>query len=42
LVGNTLWSFSDVWAYAKGDPPTVSASINKFHFFLSTLYSLVK
>ncbi|KAL7538548.1 hypothetical protein ACHAXR_008619 [Thalassiosira sp. AJA248-18] len=22
LVGNTLWSFSDVWAYAKGDPPT--------------------
>ena len=26
LVGNTLWSFSDVWAYAKGDPPTVSSS----------------
>lgn len=24
LVGNTLWSYSDVWAYAKGDPPTVS------------------
>mmetsp|Transcript_24443 Transcript_24443/g.43807 ORF Transcript_24443/g.43807 Transcript_24443/m.43807 type:complete len:1643 (+) Transcript_24443:86-5014(+) len=22
LVGNTLWSYSDVWAYAKGDPPT--------------------
>lgn len=24
LVGNTLWSYSDVWAYAKGDSPTVS------------------
>jgi len=22
LVGNTLWSYSDAWAYAKGDPPT--------------------
>lgn len=22
LVGNTLWSYSDVWAYAKGDSPT--------------------
>jgi hypothetical protein len=28
LVGNTLWSYSDVWAYAKGDPPTVSFSLN--------------
>mmetsp|Transcript_32082 Transcript_32082/g.67269 ORF Transcript_32082/g.67269 Transcript_32082/m.67269 type:complete len:134 (+) Transcript_32082:59-460(+) len=24
LVGNTLWSYTDVWAYAKGDSPTVS------------------
>jgi hypothetical protein len=24
LVGNTMWSYSDVWAYAKGDSPTVS------------------
>ena len=24
LVGNTLWSYSDAWAYAKGDLPTVS------------------
>ena len=27
LVGNTMWSYSDVWAYAKGDPPTVSRFI---------------
>jgi len=27
LVGNTLWSFSDVWAYAKGDPPTSEIKI---------------
>lgn len=26
LVGNSLSSYSDVWAYAKGDPPTVSFS----------------
>ncbi len=25
LVGNTMWSYSDAWAYSKGDPPTVSA-----------------
>ena len=24
LVGNTMWSYSDVWAYSKGDSPTVS------------------
>ena len=24
LVGSTMWSYSDAWAYAKGDPPTVS------------------
>jgi hypothetical protein len=23
LVGNVLWSYSDAWAYVKGDPPTV-------------------
>lgn len=22
LVGNMMWSYSDVWAYTKGDPPT--------------------
>jgi len=22
LVGNTMWSYSDAWAYSKGDPPT--------------------
>lgn len=27
LVGNMLWSYSDAWAYAKGDPPTVSCTI---------------
>lgn len=27
LVGNTLWSYSDVWAYTKGDPPTVSSEM---------------
>mmetsp|Transcript_23838 Transcript_23838/g.39287 ORF Transcript_23838/g.39287 Transcript_23838/m.39287 type:complete len:1739 (-) Transcript_23838:1111-6327(-) len=27
LVGNTMWSFSDVWAYAKGDPPTSEIKI---------------
>jgi hypothetical protein len=26
LVGNTMWSYSDVWAYSKGDSPTVSAA----------------
>lgn len=29
LVGNTLWSYSDIWAYSKGDSPTVSS--NDFH-----------
>ena len=24
LVGDELWSYTDVWAYVKGDPPTVS------------------
>ena len=27
LVCNTLLSYSDVWAYAKGDPPTVSVAV---------------
>jgi hypothetical protein len=27
LVGNTMWSYSDVWAYAKGDSPTVSVFV---------------
>jgi hypothetical protein len=45
LVGNTLWSFSDVWAYAKGDPPTVSFSFGVFFLvFLGeqTTYKLWK
>ena len=25
LVGNTMWSYSDVWAYTKGDSPAVSS-----------------
>ncbi len=31
LVGNIMWSYSDVWAYAKGDPPTVSQSLSCFY-----------
>ncbi|KAL7522606.1 hypothetical protein ACHAWX_007302 [Stephanocyclus meneghinianus] len=27
LVGNTMWSYSDVWAYAKGDSPTSEIKI---------------
>jgi hypothetical protein len=27
LVGNMLWSYTDVWAYVKGDPPTVREMI---------------
>lgn len=27
LVGNVMWSYSDVWAYAKGDPPTAELRI---------------
>ena len=32
LVGNIMWSYSDVWAYAKGDPPTVRPQY-LFHFY---------
>lgn len=32
LVGNRMWSYSDVWAYAKGDPPTVRPQY-LFHFY---------
>ena len=27
LVGDELWSYTDVWAYVKGDPPTVSCLV---------------
>jgi hypothetical protein len=27
LVGDELWSYTDVWAYVKGDPPTVSCMV---------------
>lgn len=31
LVGNTMWSYSDVWAYAKGDSPTVRFFVVVYH-----------
>ena len=40
LVGNTLWSYSDVWAYAKGDPPTVSLSFPPISR-IATLFLLI-